>query len=82
MAPESCATHRSLCVTTLVDPARELDKLAGAQGPARLSNARSDEAPTSPKAITPLLIPSTKDLFTKLMKVFMEMMQAQVQALV
>ena len=81
MALESCATHRSPCVNTPVDPARELDKLAGAQGPARRSNAGSDEAlteaSTPPEASTPsLVLPTSEDLFTKFMKVFIEMIQA------
>ena len=76
IALRSCA-RRSSCVNTPVNPARELDKLAGAQGPARRSNFRSDEAPTPPEASTPPLVPSTsKDLFTKFIKVFMETTQA------
>ena len=80
MAPGFCAC-RSSCVNTLVDPAKELDELAGAQGPAKRSNAGSDKASTkatiSPEVSTPPLVPSTsKDLFTKFMKVFMETTQA------
>ena len=82
MAPGSRTTRRSLCVNTPVDLARELDELAGAQGPARGSNADSDEAPTPPEASTsPLVAPISEDLFTKFMKVFMETTQAQAQAL-
>ena len=82
MAPGSCTTRRSPCINTPVDPAEKLDELAGAQGPARGFNASSDEAPTPPKASTPLLVaPISKDFFTKFMKVFMETMQAQAQAL-
>ena len=67
----------------MVDLARELDELAGAQGPARGSNVGSNEASTPPKASTPPLVaPTSKDLFTKFMKVFMEITQAQAQALV
>ena len=85
MAPGS-RTCQSLCVNTPVDPAGELDELAGAQGLAKRSNAGSDEAlteaPTPLEASTPPLIPPTsKDLFTKFMKVFMETTQAQAQAL-
>ena len=81
MAPGSCAC-RSPRVNTLVDPAGELDELAGAQGPAKRSNAGNDEAPTEaptpPEASTPPLVPPTsEDLFTKFMKVFMETTQAQ-----
>ena len=80
MAPGSHAC-RSPCVNTPVDPAGELDELAGAQGPARRSNAGSDEAPTEaptpPEESTLPLVPSTsKNLFTKFMKVFMETTQA------
>ena len=82
MVQESRTIRRSSCVNTLVDPAGELDKLAGAQGPARKSNARSDEsltkAPTSPEASTlPLVSSISDDLFTKFMKVFMETTQAR-----
>ena len=85
MAPGSRACQ-SPCVKTLVDPAGELDELVGAQGLARRSNAGSNEAPTEaptpPEASTPLLVPPTsKDLFTKFMKVFIETTQAQAQAL-
>ena len=81
MAPGSCA-YRSLCVNTLVNPAEELDKLAGAQGLAKRSNAKSDEAfikaLTPPEAsILPLVLPTSKDFFTKFIKVFMKMSQAQ-----
>ena len=78
MAPGSYAC-RSPCVNTAVDPAGELDELAG-QGPARKSNVRRDEAPTSLEAPTPTLIPLTlENFFTKLMKVFMETTQAREQ---
>ena len=80
MAPGFCAC-RSSFVNTSVDPARELDELAGALGSARGSNAGSDEAPTPPEAFTPSLVLLTKDFFTKFMKVFMETMQAPAQAL-
>ena len=74
--------RRSPCVNTLVDPDGELNELAGAQGQARRSNTGSDEAPTEaltpPEASTPPLVPPTsEDLFTKFMKVFMETTQAQ-----
>ena len=64
-----------------LDPAGEMKGLAG-QGPAKESNAESNEAPT--EALTPLeasippLIPLiSKDLFTKFMKVFMKTMQVR-----
>ena len=83
MAPESRITQQSPRVNTPVDPARKLDELAGAQGPSRGSNAGSNEAPTLPEASTLTLVtPTSKDLFTKFMKVFMETTQAQAQALV
>ena len=73
MAPGSRTTRWSSCVNTPVDPIGELDELAGAQGPAKGSNADSGEAPTPLEASTlPLVAPTSKDLFTKFMKVFME----------
>ena len=72
MAPRSRANYRNPHVTTLVDYARELDELAGAQSLAKRSNFENDEAPTPPKAITPPLVLPIKDLFTKFMKVFIE----------
>ena len=81
MASGSCAC-RNPCVNTPIDPAGELDELANAQGPARRSNAGSDESSTPPEASTPPLVPPiSEDLFTKFMKVFMETTQAQAQAL-
>ena len=73
MAPGSRA-RRSPRVNPPADPTGEQDELAG-QGPVRGFNAGSDEAPTPP-----LVPPSTKDLFTKFMKVFMETTQAQALA--
>ena len=83
MAPGS-HTCQSPYVNTPVDPAKELDELAGAQDPAKRSNPRSNEAPIeasiSPETSTPTLIPlTTEDLFTKFMKVFMETTQAREQ---
>ena len=82
MVPGSRITCWSPCVNTLVDPAGELDELAGAQDPVRRSNAGSDKAPTKvptpPKAsIPPLILPTSEDLFTKFMKVFIKTTQAQ-----
>ena len=76
--------QRSPCINPLADPIEEQDKLAG-QGPVRGFNTRSNEAPTkaptSPEASTPpLVLSSTKDLFTKFMKVFMKTTQAQALA--
>ena len=83
MAPGS-RTWRSLYVNSPANPTREQDELAN-QSPVWRFNAKSNEAPT--KALTPLealisplVPPSTKDLFTKFMKVFMEMTQVQVLA--
>ena len=81
MAPRSRATRQSPCVNTPVNLAGELDELTGAQGPVRRSNAGSNKAPTEasipPEASTPPLVPPTsKDLFTKFMKVFIETTQA------
>ena len=83
MAPGSRA-RRSPRVNPPADPTGEQDELAG-QGPVRGFNAGSDEAPTKaptpPEAPTPPFVPpSTEDLFTKFMKVFMETTQAQAQA--
>ena len=76
MATGSCA-HKSPRINTPIDTAGELDELAGAQGPAKKSNAGSDEAPTPPKAPIPPLVPFTsEDLFTKFIKVFMETTRA------
>ena len=86
MTPGFCITRRSPCVNTPVDPVGELDELAGAQDPARRSNAGSDEAPTKapipPEASTsPLVPPTSKNLFIKFMKVFIKTIQALAQAL-
>ena len=81
MASGFRVTCRSPCVNTPVNPAGELDKLAGAQGPAKGSNACSNEALIPPETSTLSLVPPTKDFFTKFMKVFMETTQAQAQAL-
>ena len=81
MTPGSSTTRWSPCVNTQVNPAGELDELAGAQGPAKRSNAGSNKALTEAftplEASTPSLVPLTsKDFFTKFMKVFMEITQA------
>ena len=69
----------------MVNPAEELDELAGAQSLARRSNTGSNKAftkaSTPPETpISPLVLPPTKDLFTRFMKVFMETTQAQALA--
>ena len=81
MAPRSRSCQSSR-VNTPVDPTGELNKLAGAQAPARRSNAGSNKAstkaPIPPKAPTSPLVPSpTENLFIRFMKVFMETFQAQ-----
>ena len=79
MAPGFCACWSS-CVNTPVDPSEELDELASAQGPARGSNAGSNETPTPLEASTPPFVPPTsKDLFTKFMKILIEMTEARDQ---
>ena len=85
MALGSRITRQSPCVNTLIDLIGELDELAG-QGHVRGSNAGSNDASTKastlPEASTLPFVPSTsKDLFTKFMKVFMETTHAQAQAL-
>ena len=80
MAPGSHTTCQSPRVNISVNSARDLDQLAG-QGSAKRSNAGSyqapTEAPTPLKASTPPFVPPTsKDLFTKFMKVFMKTTQA------
>ena len=81
MASESRTTWRSPCVNLYVDPT-EQDELAGTQDLGRRSDIGSNKAFTLFQAPTlPLVLPFSKDLFTKFMKVFMEMMQAQSQAL-
>ena len=57
-----------------------------AKAQSKIFNTGSNKAPTKvltlPKAPTsPLIAPSTKDLFTKFIKVFMEMIKAQPQVL-
>ena len=81
MAPGSHITCRSLCINIPGNPAGGLDELAIAQGSARKFNAGSDEAfiivPIFLETPTSFLIPPTsKDLFIKFLKVFMEMTQA------
>ena len=77
MASGFCA-RQSPCVNTPVDPAGELDEVAG-QGPARRSNVGSDEAPTPPEVSTSPPAPTSEDLFTKFMKMFMETTQVREQ---
>ena len=84
MAPGSCV-WRSPCVNPSADFTREQDELIG-QSPVQRFNAGSDEAPIKAliplKALTLPFVPSSiENLFTKFMKMFMEMTQAQAQAL-
>ena len=83
LASRAC---RSPCVNTPFNAAEELDEFAYAQSQARRSNARSNkaliEAPIPPDAsIPPFVPPTSKNFFTKFMKMFMETMQAQGQIL-
>ena len=80
MALGSCACQ-SPYVNPPTNPTKKQDELTGAQGLARESNARSNEtltkAPIFPEAPTLSFIPPlAKDLFTKFMKVFIEITQA------
>ena len=78
MAPRSCIIRQSFWINISADFTGELDELVGAQGPTKRSNIGSNEALTPPKASILLLVPSpTKDLFTKFMKMFIEMTKTQ-----
>ena len=84
MALGSCA-RRSFSVNPPADLIREQDELGG-QGTVQGFNAESDEASTEaftfPKALTLPFVPSsTKDFFTKFIKVFMETTPVQAEAL-
>ena len=77
MAPGSRA-ERSPCVNPPANLTGEQDELVG-QSPVRRFNIGSNKArtkaPTLLEGLIPSLVsPSTKDLFTKFMKVFMETM--------
>ena len=73
MTPGSYTTWRSPRVNFLANIPGKQNELAGA-----LSNAASDKTPTPPKASTSSLVPPlAKNLFTKFMKMFMEMTNAQ-----
>ena len=70
MAQGSRTTQRSPRVNPLAKISGEPDELAHAPGK---SDTDSDEAPTLPEASSsPFVPPTSKDLFTKFMKVFME----------
>ena len=76
MAPGFCTTQWSPCVNLPANISGEQDELAGAR-----SDAGNNKAPTPPEALTPPLVsPPAKNLFTKFMRVFMEMTQAQALA--
>ena len=80
MAPGSCVCQ-SPYVNILADPAGELNELAGTQGLAKRSNIRINEALTPPEASILLLVsPPTEKLFTRFIKVFIEMTQVQALA--
>ena len=87
MALRSCIIRQTCYVNTPVNLAGELDELAGTQSPVKRSNAGSNKAPTKTLSLLetstlPLILPTSEDLFTKFMKVFMEITQAQAQALI
>ena len=65
------------CNNPLINPTEEQNKLAGPQGLAKKSDADSNKALISPEAPIPPFIPLTKDFFTKFMKVFVKLTQAQ-----
>ena len=74
---------QSPCVNLPVN-STEQDELAGTQAPAKRFNASNNKAFTPPETLIPFetptlpLVPSpAKDLFTKFIKVFMEMTQTQ-----
>ena len=75
----------SSCVDPPANPIGEQNEFAGQDLVQRFnagSNEASTKAPIPPEALTPpLVLLSTKDLFTKFIKVFMETTQAQAQAL-
>ena len=80
MALQSCVCW-SPCINIPANPAGELNELAD-QGPVRESNVGSNKASTKvltllKAPIPPLVLPFIKDLFTKLMKVFIETTQVQ-----
>ena len=78
MAPGSCITCQSPHINTLANLTEKLDKLAGAQGPIKRSNVESNKAIIPFEASTlPFVLLLAKDLFTKFMKVFIEMTQTQ-----
>ena len=75
MAPGFCARW-SPRNNPPADPTEEQNELVSPQGPARRSDAGSNEAPTPLEASTPPLVPPTKDFFMKFMKAFVESTQA------
>ena len=77
MASKSRTTWRSLYVNPPANIPQKQDELAGAK-----FDADSNKPSTLPKAPTlPLVLPPTKNLLTKLIKVFIQTTQAQAQAL-
>ena len=68
----------SLCVNFEANISGKQDELAGSQGLAERSYIRSHAAYTFLEApILPFIFPLTKNLFTKFIKVFIEITQAQ-----
>ena len=78
MAPRSCTIQQSPYVNPPVNFIKQ-NELAGAP---KKSDVDSNEASTLPKALTlPLILPLFEDLFTKFIKVFIEIMQTQTKVL-
>ena len=70
----SCTTQWSPYDNPSANIPRDQDELASTP---RRSDASSNEAPTTPKALTSSLVPlPAKNFFTKFMKVFIETTQA------
>ena len=78
MALRSCA-GQNFCGNPLADPTREQNGLAGTKSLARRSDAGSNEASIPLAALTLPLVPFAKDFFTKFIKTFVELTQAQDQ---
>ena len=77
MALGSCISWQSFCVYSIVVFLKKQDELTSAR-----SNIGSYEVPIPLEALTILFVLfPIKDLFTKFMKMFTEMMQVQAQAL-
>ena len=76
MALGSC-TQWNPCNNPLADLIEKQDELADLQSLARRSDANSNKSSTLSKASTPSFFLSTEDFFTKYMKIFVKLIQAQ-----